>query len=287
MKIGAYLKAATVAEAIAAAKEHADDCAYLAGGTDVLVKAREGEAYLHTALIDISTLDELRGIRDCGEMLEIGALVSHAEIAASPFVKEHCSLLAKACLTVGSPQIRNRGTLGGNIANASPAADSLPALAALGAQVEVVGMEGGPQLLTLTDVIRSSYRLALPKTALLTRILLPKHTGWRAEFYKLGRRNALSISRMTIAATALLADDGSVSDFSLAVGSVFPKPYVFEDLNKGFLGKKPTVEDIDAFALHTSNRIPEIAGIRPTTAYKQPVCQKLTARVTKNILGVE
>lgn len=287
MKIGAYLKASTVAEAVSAAREHADHCAYLVGGTDILVKAREGDAYLNTTLIDISGLEELRGIRDCGETLEIGALTSHAEISASPLVLEHGELLAKACLTVGSPQIRNRGTIGGNIANASPAADSLPALAAMGAKAEVTDAEGGSRILSLTDVIQSSYRLALPKTALITRIHLPKHTGWRAVFYKLGRRNALSISRMTIAAVAKLAEDGTVDGFSLAVGSVFPKPYVFDKLNRSLLGKIPTEEEIDRFAERTSDKIPEIAGIRPTTAYKQPVCRNLTARVAKDILGVK
>lgn len=286
MEFQSYQKPATLDEALAALRT-AHQPLLLAGGTDVLVNAREEHRYQDRSVIDIYGLPELTGITETERELIIGAGVTHAQIAASPLVRAHCGVLSAACNTVGSLQIRNHATIGGNIANASPAADSLAALAILGAEVEIA--RGGQTLrLPLSDVIARPYRTTLEERDLILRVIVQKlPVGCRYNFYKLGRRRALAISRMTIATALCVDDHGIVTFFSMTMGATFPKPLVFPEINAMLTGKKPTDEDIAAVAKALSDKIPEIAGIRASTKYKQPVCRNLCERILKQLLGGE
>lgn len=284
MKIGSFATAHTIEEALSLAKGH-DNAAYIAGGTDILVKARESDAYANTFLIDISPLSELKAITETDDSVVIGSMATHGQIAASEIVKKYCSILADACATVGAPQIRNRATIGGNVANASPAADSLPALAALDAQVIVADAESGQRkTVPFGELITGSGKLSVSRTALIVSFIIPKRIGYAGMYYKLGRRNSLSISRMTIACILKKNEAGVVEDLNLAIGAVFPRPVVFKEINQKLIGIKPAEKDIEAFAKESSDKIPEIAGIRPTTKYKQPVCCSLIVRVLKALL---
>ncbi|RGX54760.1 MULTISPECIES: FAD binding domain-containing protein [Anaerotruncus] len=287
IKIKGFLRAVTVTQALAYAAQYPGETVYLAGGTDVMVQAREDDRFAQKYLVDITGIRELTGISQTADTLQIGALATHAAVHESSLVQKYAELLSQAALTVGSPQIRNRGTIGGNIANASPAADDLSALAALGAKVLVKCVDGTEKLMTLTEVISRPYRNSLTNGELITSVIVPKYDGYRAYFYKLGRRNSLSISRMTIAACLKTDAQNRVEDLKLAVGSVFPQPVVFEEINRTLVGKIPSEAELSAFAKQVSDKIPEIAGIRPTTKYKQPVCQKLCERVLRELLGGE
>ena len=200
MQMASYVRVSTLAEALAAAQAAAGPVLYFAGGTDILVRQREDDCYAGSHVIDIYGVEELRGVADAGERLRIGALTTHAAIAADPLVKRHAEVLALASETVGSWQIRSHATIGGNIGNASPAADTFAALAVLDAQVEV--RRGGEALtLPLYDVIVRPYATCLQNGDLITAVTVKKlPEGCRSRFYKLGRRRALAISRMTVAA---------------------------------------------------------------------------------------
>ena len=138
MKLKQYVKPASLQEAIALLRSTEGPVTLLAGGTDVLVYGREGdERYADHTVVDIYGLPELRGIEETEDALLIGAGTTHTEVEQSPLVQRYADVLACACRTVGSLQIRNHATIGGNVGNASPAADSFAALAVLEAETEI------------------------------------------------------------------------------------------------------------------------------------------------------
>ena len=285
MKLKRYCKPASLQEAVQILRETEGPVTLLAGGTDVLVYGREADdRYADHTVVDIFGLPELTGISEDGDFLVIGAGATHTQIEQSPLVQRHADVLAQACRTVGSLQIRNHATIGGNIANASPAADTFAALAVLDAQVEV--RRGGEALtLPLYDVIVRPYATCLQNGDLITAVTVKKlPEGCRSRFYKLGRRRALAISRMTIATVLRRDGAGVVQDFRMTMGATFPQPMMFPEINAMLVGKRPQEADVAAVAKALSAKIPEIAGIRPSTTYKQPVCEKLCARILHDML---
>ena len=285
MECREYSKVTALQEAIDALKTAEGGVKLLAGGTDLLVNAREGHPYRELTIVDIYGLPELCRIEELDDWIAIGAGVTHTQIEQSALIREKAGVLADACRTVGSPQIRNHSTIGGNIANASPAADSLAALSVLEAEVEVNRL-GEVRRVPLSDIIEKPYRTTLSDRDLITRIFVKKaDAGAQFHFYKLGRRKALAISRMTIATLIQRDESGKVERFHMTMGATFPKPMLFEDVENMLIGKRPTAKDIQAVADALSAKIPLIAGIRPSTAYKQPVCKKMVERILSELLG--
>lgn len=287
MKCSAYERVTSVESAMSAAARYGDETLFVAGATDVLIKAREGQPYADRALVDIADISELADIREEHGRLHIGALCTHTQIAGDPLVNRCCGVLSQACATIGSPQIRNRGTIGGNIANASPAADTLPALAALHASVHLLS-PSGERTLPLAEVVRGAYKTSIRRGELITEIVVDQLAPEaRQRFYKVARRNALAISRLTVACSAWTGSDGILKDLRLALGSVFPSPVVFEEINAHLVGKRPTQEGIAQVADLLSEKIPEIAGVRASTAYKQPVSRTMILRGLAEVLEVK
>jgi len=286
MECRAYIKATTLSEALDALRVTEGDMKLLAGGTDVLVNAREGHPYRNMTILDIYGLPELSQIvEEPDGWIAIGAGVTHAQIEQSQLIRTRAGVLADACRTVGSPQIRNHATIGGNIANASPAADSLAALSVLEAEVEINHL-GEIRRVPLADVIAKPYRTTLSDRDMITRVLIRQaFADTKFHFYKLGRRKALAISRMTIATLLKQNESGVVEQFHMTMGATFPKPMLFSDIDAMLIGKRPTAEDISAVAEALSAKIPLIAGIRPSTAYKQPVCKKMVERILSDLAG--
>lgn len=285
MECREYIKPTTLHEALEALGAAQGRAKLLAGGTDLMVNAREGHPYSEMTLIDIYGIAELCRIEEMEDWIAIGAGVTHAEIEKSELIRQSALVLADACRTVGSPQIRNHATIGGNIANASPAADSLAALSVLEAEVEINRL-GEVRRVPLGDVIEKPYRTTLSEVDLITRIFIRKaQCGTQFHFYKLGRRKALAISRMTIATLLERNEDGVVTQLHMTMGATFPKPMLFSDVDAMLIGKRPTQADIAAVADALSAKIPLIAGLRPSTAYKQPVCRSMVARILTELVG--
>lgn len=284
MQLASYSRVSSVEEAIAAAKAAVCPVLYFAGGTDILVKAREDECYREHAVIDIYGVEELRGISEAGDRLKIGSMTTHTQIVENELVQRYARILSLASATVGSLQIRNHATIGGNIANASPAADTLSALAVLEAQIELRRGDA-VVMLPLVDVLAGPYRSNLQNGDLITAVYVKKlPDGCISDFYKLGRRRALAISRMTISTLLAMDDTGTVTYFDMTLGATFPRPQRFDDVSALLTGKKPDQKDIAEVAKVLSDKIPQIAGIRPSTTYKQPVAQRLITRILSRLI---
>jgi carbon-monoxide dehydrogenase small subunit/xanthine dehydrogenase small subunit len=191
----------------------------LAGGTDVLVRAKDGLLDRGT-LLDLTGVAELRGIEERGDHLWIGAATTHAEIVRSAPVARDAPALPQACAVIGGPQIRNRGTLGGNLANASPAADTVPALYVADAIVEVVSLADRRQV-PIAEFFTGPRQTVLAPDELILGVRVPRRPQVRAAFLRLGQRRAQAISKVS-AAVAMTFRDGRPDWVRVAFGAVAP-----------------------------------------------------------------
>ena len=182
-----YAPAESAAHALELLAEHGDDAKLLAGGHSLLPMMKLRLA-TPAVLIDIGRLDELAGISADGDELIIGATTRHADLAASELVRAQAPLLAHAAAQVGDPQIRHRGTIGGSLAHADPAADLPMALVALGGSVELQG-PGGTRLVSADDFFQGFSETATEPDELLTAVRVPRRPGVPWGYQKFVRRS--------------------------------------------------------------------------------------------------
>ncbi len=191
----------------------------VAGCTDVLPRAHRGR-FPADCLVDISRVKELRYIREASDQIQIGALATHADLANSALLQEAAPALVQAAATVGCPQTRNRGTLGGNLSNASPAADSAPPLLVLDARIQLVGSQSH-RTMPLTDFFQGPGQTALLSGEYVEGVSFERPFGrWGSSFLKLGKRTGMAISIVSVAVLLAVAPDGSISTARVAMGSV-------------------------------------------------------------------
>jgi CO/xanthine dehydrogenase FAD-binding subunit len=260
-----YLCPRTLDEALAALA--VPGARALAGGTDLMVAVRSGKA-APSVVVDVTRIPELQALEEePGGGLRLGAALSHSRLAGSPAVLRRAPVLARASAAVGSVQVRNLGTLGGNVVNASVAADTLPALAILGARFEIAG-PAGRRVLEVEEFFLAPGRTALGGGELLTAVLVPVQPAHGAAFLKVGRRRAAAISRLSVAAMA----DPRTGFARISIGAVFPKPR-----------RIPEAEDalgagFDAAGRAAQEAVRAVSGGRASMAYKLPVVRSAVSK---------
>lgn len=253
----------------------------MAGGTDLLVQITGELAPPPERVIDIWQLDELRGIAVDGDELVIGALTTYTEIRRSTLCQELLPALVEAAATIGAAQIQNRGTLGGNAANASPAGDTLPLLLATDARL-VLGSARGERSLPATEFWTAYRSTARAPDELLLRIVIPLQAGRQVRFRKVGTRRAQAISKVVMALA--WRDDGGVwRDVRLALGSVADRPIRAAQTEGVLEGAAPRRETADHAAATVAAEIVPIDDVRSTADYRRMV----TARVLHRLLREE
>jgi CO/xanthine dehydrogenase FAD-binding subunit len=279
----AYARPETLDEALLFLKNYGADMCPLAGGTDVMVDLRSGK--LETPyLLDISCLPDLQGIAVSEEGLSIGAGVTISEIYASPLVAEHAPSLIKSCAFFGSPQIRNVATMGGNVGNASPSADTAPPLLVHGAKA-ILASESGKRTLAVEDLFVGPYRSGIRPHELLLRFILEPAGAGFSDFQKIGRRKSLAISRMSMAVLADREKDGTFGSIRLALGSGTPTPMRMGRVESFLLGKRPDPQTLEAGARLMAEGMIRVTGIRPSTVYKEKAVQGLFLRMLGSLPG--
>ena len=278
MKTFDYERPATLAEACSLLGNSSLRTKVLAGGTDVLVELRRKNARTPDCLVDISAIAELRGISLSGKGISIGALTTHSELVDSPILRKHVPLLPEAAETIGAVQIRNRGTMGGNIMNAATCADTVPPLIALNAAVVLRSVRGEREL-PLVDLYTEPYRTATTPDELLTTVRFDKPVaGTKGAFIKLGRRNALAISRLSVACLIRQDSAGVIEDIHLVPGAATPTWARMTDAENILRGKRPTKALIEEAGRSVSASMIRVTGRRWSTAYKEPVIATLAER---------
>jgi CO/xanthine dehydrogenase FAD-binding subunit len=281
-----FIKPRTLNEALEFLAEKGEETKIIAGGTDLLVELRgipAGEKGPDWVL-DISSLAELQGIREDGEEIVIGSGVTHRDIHTSELIREAAPLLAAASATVGAAQHRNIATIGGNIMNASPAADTVPALIALEASAVLRSREG-ERVRPLSGIFVKPYQTDAAPGEILTAVRFRRlPAGANSAFVKLGRRNALAISRMNVAVVLFLRD-GAIAEARVAPGSATPMPERFAQAEKILIGQKPSEELFRSAGAAVAAEMIDRSGRRWSTPYKEPVIAALTARALREALG--
>jgi len=177
-----YVAPATVDDAVRELADAGDDGKVLAGGQSLLPVLRMRLA-APAKIIDIGKIDELRGVREDGDAIVIGAMTTHYDVQRDPLVRTHLQLIALATDTVADPQVRHRGTFGGSLAHADPAADLLAPALALDAEMVVAGMDGR-RTVPAAEFFTDYFTTVLSPAELLVEIRLPKYTGWHAHYEK-------------------------------------------------------------------------------------------------------
>jgi CO/xanthine dehydrogenase FAD-binding subunit len=259
----------------------------IAGGTDVMVRITGEIGEPPARLLDLWRLDELRGIASDGEAITLGALTTYTDIRRSAACREHLPALVDAAATIGAAQIQNRGTLGGNIANASPAGDTLPVLLALDAEI-VVGGPRGERTIPAADFWVAYRRTALAPDELILRVQIPVAGGREARFRKIGTRRAQAISKVVMALAWRESDAGSGrtwSDVRLALGSVADRPIRAGATEAVLEGATPTPETADAAAAALASEISPIDDVRSTADYRRAVAARVLHRLIRDVGG--
>ena len=238
----------------------------LAGGTDLLVGWDQQPDH-PAAVCDLGRLDELRGIDLAAGRVRLGALVTHAEVARHPLLRAQATLLAEAASSVGAVQVRARGTVGGNVANASPAGDVLTALWAYDTLVELCG-PSGLRTLPLHDFVRGPRQTARAQDEIVTALSFPLGAGERSGYEKLGLRAAQAIAVVCLA-VRLRPEEGVVQHAAFALGSVGPTPLravQAEEVLRGRRLDRRAVADVAA-ALAAQSR--PIDDVRASADYRR------------------
>ena len=257
----------------------------LAGGTDLMVALEAGVADSSVPLLDLWSLDELRGIAVVAAedasgtpYLEIGALTTYADLRSSPIVQEHLPAFGAMAATVGAAQIQNRGTIGGNVVNASPAGDTLPLLLATDAVIVAASVRG-------TRPIRASgfwtgyRRTALAKDELVTRIRVPLPAGRPTRYRKVGTRRAQSIAKASVALSWRAGEDGAWRDVRVALGAVAER-VIRAPRTEGLLeGARPSATLAGEAARLVVTEITPIDDVRSTAEYRRHVVGRVLRRM--------
>ena len=258
----------------------------LAGGTDLLVNLYKESPRLpdFNYLLDVSNIPELKIINSINNFIEIGPLVTHSRLINEPLIKNNFPVLVEAACTIGSTQIRNRGTIGGNIVNASPAADLLPPLIALSAEVELTYRKG-KRVLSLEEFLAGPYKTKIQANELLTKIKIPLLAdNYYTDFQKIGRRKALSIARLNLALVTKIDEEGVFCDTRVVPGSATPYPQSLPETEKAIKGKSVFNIDLEEIGQITSREMVSITGERWSTPYKKPTIAVLIKRALKKVI---
>lgn len=272
-----YLRPLSLEEAVDFLSDHGPETKPLAGGTDLLIDMRSGKLKARY-IMDVARIPELSGITVTEEGLSIGAGATITEIALSETVKRLAPVLRKACLTFGSPQIRNTATIGGNIANASPSADTFPPLI-VHETVAVVAGPAGRRRIPVEESTAGPYKSNIGPDELLVRFILKPAEGKWCEFLKIGRRKALAIARVSMAVVAEKDARGAISFIRFCLGSSTPVPCRIMEVENFLAGKIPDEAVLSEGGRLAAEKMIEISGRRPTTVYKEQAVKGLFRRL--------
>ena len=254
----------------------------VAGGTDLMVSLTGELAPPPASVVDLWAIEALRGIAIDGDALTLGALTTYTDVRRSALCREHVPALVEAAATIGAAQIQNRGTLGGNIANASPAGDTLPVLLAADAVI-VVGSERGERDVPAAEFWTGYRETALAHDELIVRIRLPLAAEREMRFRKVGTRRAQAISKVVIAVA--WQGDGTWHDVRVALGSVAATPIRAAATEAALEDRRPTPETADAAAETLAGELAPIDDVRSTAEYRRLVAARVLHRIVRDAGG--
>lgn len=270
-----YCRPANLADAVAAlSKEGAE---IVAGGTDIMIDIRAGW-FKGNSLVDVKSIEELRGIHEENDRIVIGSGTTIEEIRQSPLVREKLPVLAKSTERFASLQIRNQATIGGNVGHAAPCGDTHPALIMYDGEVEIASA-AGTRTVPLRETLAGPSKSALKHGELLTKFFLKPRKAKLQDFEKIGRRKDLAISRVSLAMLIDTDAQGVMDEVRVVLGACMPTTGRMPETEAILKGNKPNWKLFREAAAHMAAEMIAITGRRKSIYYKEPAIQGLMLRM--------
>jgi len=277
------LMPATLDEALSALAENGPGTALLAGGTNLVVDMRSGR-HRPRVVINLDRLEELRGIRCQDGYVTIGSGVTVGELLENRDIHQYAHALCQSALLFANPLIRNRATVGGNLADASPAADTVPPLMIMDGEVQLASRDGGFHWVPLDSFITGVRKTIRRPDEVITSIRFPvPPAGSDTAYYKLGLRKADAISVVSAAVRIDRTEDGTVGRVRIALGSVAPRPMRAYAGEQALLGKRLDPESIGEAARLASEAVSPISDLRGSANYRRQMACVLVSRLLHQI----
>jgi carbon-monoxide dehydrogenase medium subunit len=276
-----YVAPSTVEDAVRAIAAAGEDGKVLGGGQSLLPVLRLRLAG-PSQLVDLGRIAELRGVREDGDAIVIGAMTTHHDVRRDPLVREHATLLALATDTVADPQVRHRGTFGGALAHADPAGD-LPAPAvALDAEFVLAG-PNGRRTVAAADFFVDFFTTAMAEDEILVEVRVPKHTGWGAHYEKFNRV-AQAWSIVAVAA-AVRVEGGTFAAARVGLTNMAATPVRARAVEQALIGQPATAESIRAAAVHAPEGTNPISDANSDVEFRRHLATVLTSRAVLAAVG--
>jgi carbon-monoxide dehydrogenase medium subunit len=275
-----YLRAGSVDEAVAALGEHGDDAKVLAGGQSLIPLLRLRLSYPEV-LVDVGRVDEMRGVREDGDHLVIGAMTTHYDVIRDPLVRQHAGLIAEATELVADPAVRHRGTFGGALSHADPAGD-LPAVAlALGAEFVIAG-RSGRRTVPASEFFVDYLQTATQPDELLVEVRVPKRgADWGYRYEKFSRV-AQSWAIVGVAA-AVRRDNGSIAEAHVALTNMGATPIRAAGVEEALAGTSP--DGIAGAAERAAEGTSPASDLNGKADYREHLARVLTRRAVTAAAG--
>jgi aerobic carbon-monoxide dehydrogenase medium subunit len=276
-----YVKPSSVADAITALRDGGDDAKILAGGQSLIPVLRLRLA-APSVLIDLGGIPELRGVREDGDRIAIGAMTSYYDVIRDDLVKQHVTLLAQATETVADNQVRHRGTLGGSLAHADPAGDLGAVALALDAELVIAGADG-TRTVPASEFFLDYFTTAIGETEILTEIRFPKYTGWGSHYEKFNR-TAQAWSMVAIAA-AIRVEGGSIAEARVGLTNMGTTPIRARGVEQALVGQPATADAVRAAAEHVTEGTAAPSDADAAADYREHLAKVLTGRAVLAAAG--
>jgi len=277
-----YVRPDSVEAAVGALSSGGEDAKVLAGGQSLIPLLRLRLAY-PSVLVDLGGVGELRGVRDDGDAIVIGAMTTHAEVVKDPLVASHAPLLAAATSTVADPAVRHRGTFGGSLAHADPAGD-LPAVSLASGASMVVAGAGGRRTVDAADFFRDYLQTAVGPDEVLVEVRVPKQDGWGFHYEKFHR----TAQAWPIVAVAALVQrsNGSITQARVGLTNMGATPVRAAATESALSGVDASAEAIAAAAEHAADGASPSTDLHADADYRRHLARVLTRRAVAAAAGI-
>jgi len=276
-----YVRPSSVDEAVRALASGGDDAKAIAGGQSLMPLLRLRLAYPER-LVDLGGLDSLRGVRDLGDALEIGALTTHYEVVRDPLIRAHCGLLAQAAATIADPAVRHRGTIGGGLAHADPAGDLPAVVTALDATLVAVGPSGSREIRP-ADFFVDYLTSSLAPGEILTSIRVPKLDGWG---YRYEKFNVTAQAWATVGVAAVARrSNGHVAEARVGLTNMGSVPIRAQAVEAAAAGAEASAAGLAAAAARADEGTNPPSDLRAAADYRRHLARVLTGRALAAAAG--
>ncbi len=276
-----YLAPTTVEDAVAALSEHGDEAKILAGGQSLLPVLRM-RLNAPEMVIDLGKIEAIRGVRDDGDAIVVGAMTPHSVVGSDPLVAEHAGLVSRAVEHLADAQIRHRGTFGGALAHADPAGDLGAPTLALGAEFVIAG-PGGTRTVAADDFFVDLFETAIGEDEILTEVRIPKHTGWGAHYEKFVR--VAHQWPIVAVAAAVRVEGGTIAEARVGLTNMGSTPLRARGVEEALVGVEATEDAVREAASRATEGTNPPSDLNGEASYRRHLAEVLTRRAVVSAAG--